>query len=928
MWDKNRSIGYVNSHAEPRSLGKCAGYVRRATEAGGVHIRIPPPRIGNSASACDYGPSFVEVGFKVVYTYSGNGSVDTAIIPGQQAGDVVVIQPIDGHPHGHIAIFNGTNWVSDFVQLRGFYPGQLYRNTKPAFVMYRYGATEQTATQPENSQPGKIKICYPIKKQNGQEFVPVEDILAHLDGEPTGTYMLGRNGMWHGGIHITNTTTPWCALSGKAASEAVDFPVPYKGEQAVRCMADGEVVAYRICRDYVDAPWETGPMKLSGSFVLVKHYVQPGEKKESGLHFYTLYMHLAPWSAYSASDGKKQWTVNDSLSAYKPEWLLSAGADSKSVNDSYRVATMPKGSRVEWDDADTSLRTTSAGRSYGLVTFLGLSPEDTKSKTKLQPGQQYWILVDKKNVIPVKGEATRPAWWTQLLPPFTQTMLFDSVACPTPYAIKAGDAVGHLGYFQAPKEGGYESRYQVHIECLSMDDNLEAFLKNPEKVGQATPLWLKCPAGLPLYEKNVKTGAFTNEGRTSDGEAILKLSQVKTEQDAKKKAFYYLPFAHGYVPTDGKGVEKLSQYDFEKLGFKTIIDEATTFDHLDGKTPPDGLVKNIFETLLAAAKADPRMSHSSVPFNYQRLLNKIESRETPYSPQEYLSAVQNPSYRDARSKLIVKHPSEWYYKKGDTIWQPFLKNLTKDAPEWKTYSEGYIDKMVWMQEAAKEKLGPMICHMHPVMFLGALLKSKTGWAHSKFADFLGNVESKNDYTAYNVHVTYTPHYKTNLTAMTLQQVRDCQDDASSNGLFATGRFQITPDALKAAIKSLGLNTNDLYNEAMQDRIFEGYLIKVKRPAIINYLEGNGSVEDAIYDWAKEFASAGVRKGKEISRSKTEFEKNDDGSFKRDKNNKKIGVRRYAQSEGVSYYSGDGINKAHIKPDDMVRVLEESKNESS
>lgn len=192
----------------------------------------------------------------------------------------------------------------------------------------------------------------------------------------------------------------------------------------------------------LDAPWESGPLSISGSFVLVRHYIQQGETKESGLHFYTLYMHLAPWSAYDAKDGKKQWKVNDSLSAYSPEWLLSAGADSKSVTDSYRVATMPKGALVEWDDTDTSLRTTSRGRSYGLVTFKGLSAEDTKSKTSLQAGQQYWLLVDKKNVVPADGEATRPAWWTQLLPPFTETMQFDSVTCPAPYAIKAGDAVG------------------------------------------------------------------------------------------------------------------------------------------------------------------------------------------------------------------------------------------------------------------------------------------------------------------------------------------------------------------------------------------------------------------------------------------------------------------------------------------------------
>lgn len=39
-------------------------------------------------------------------------------------------------------------------------------------------------------------------------------------------------------IHITNATTPWCALSGKAASEVIDFPVAFKGDK-VSCPIQG-----------------------------------------------------------------------------------------------------------------------------------------------------------------------------------------------------------------------------------------------------------------------------------------------------------------------------------------------------------------------------------------------------------------------------------------------------------------------------------------------------------------------------------------------------------------------------------------------------------------------------------------------------------------------------------------------------------------
>lgn len=696
-------------------------------------------------------------------------------------------------------------------------------------------------------------------------------------------------------------------------------------------MADGEVVAYRICKDYLDVEWETGPLNFSGSFVLVKHYIQPGEKETSGLHFYTLYMHLAPYSAYNAIPDEKKWTLQDKLSVYDPEWVMSASTNNESISESYQRGSLPKGAIVEWDKTDSSLHTVAYNkREYGLVTFIGL-PEallEKGTKTSLKPGQQYWMLVDNNNISPGTDGVVQPAWWSQLLPPAKEVMKFDQVVCPTPYPISAGASVGHMGFFQAAKDGGYEARYQVHIECVSMDDNLEKFLTNPEKVGEKTPLWLKYVPGLALYKKDVATETFAKDTKVTTRTGILPLNQVTAETDkSTKQEYWQLRPENAYVPKGQAEPQLLSQYDLAELGFRTETAEPSSFDYLDGKTQPTGFFRSLIESLYSAAKDDTRSSHALVKHNYQRLLDKIDSGTNDYSSMEYWRAVHNPDYRDVIQKTIVKHPSDWYFKKDDAIWQPFLNDLKKEAPEWKKYSEDFLDRMAWMQDVTIEKLGPSLWHMHPIMFLGALRNTKKkGWAHSKFGDFLGKVESKNDYTAYNVHVTYKPHYKTNLTSMTIKEVRKSQDDPSPNGLFATGRFQITPTALKGAISSLGLDVNQVYNEEMQDRIFEEYLIKVKRSAIINYLEGNGSVEDAIYAWAKEFASAGVRKGKEISPSKTEFETLPDGSFKLDSDGHKMPKRRFAQVEGVSYYSGDGVNVAHIKPDDMVRVLVESKNE--
>ena len=934
MLNKDIAVGVLNTQALARAKinaenfkkgidkklkygeSKCARYVKKALIAGGASVK-------NSAieSAKNYGPWLIENNFKVVDNTTTVSSGGVFTISGQQTGDVVVIQAAPHHVHGHMAMFNGKHWVSDFVQEKGFYPAQIYRDNKIAYTLYRYASSINEKKNATTLSKGKIKIVWPIPSNSrGSEFSNQESILSHLAGESTGQYTIGRSGMWHGGIHITEATTPWCALSGKAPLEAMDFPVPFKGEQAIRCMADGEVIAYRVCKDYLTLGWESGPLSFSGSFVLVKHYIQPGEKETSGLHFYTLYMHLAPYSAYEAN-AENQWVTQDTLRAYSEmDWLTAKLTSDKT---SPQIAGhMPKGARVEWDPADSNLNATGNNkRQYGLVTLKGL-PEETSST--LTPGQRYWVVVDNNNIKPAPGAG--PGWWRHLLPPAKEVMVFDkTVSLSSPFAIKAGDPIGHMGYYQAPKDGGYEARYQVHIECTSMDDNLEKFLTNPEKVGEKNPLWLKYSPGLALFTKDVAKGSFAKGSTSTTRTGILPLSKVTTETDnSTKQEYWQLRLENAYVPKGQAEPQLLSQYDLAKLGFRTETSEPTSFDYLDGKNQPVGFFRNLIDSLYQAAIDDTRTSHALVKHNYQRLLDKIDSGSDRYSPMEYWRALHNPDYRDVIQKTIVKHPSDWYFKKGDAIWQPFLNALKKEAPEWKKYSEDFLDKMAWMQDVTSEKLGPSLWHMHPIAFLGALIKKNTGWAHSKFANLLGSVESKNDYSAYNVTKTgkSVPHYNSNLTKMTISEVIDAQRERN---MFATGRFQIIPETLKSAVKALSLDTSKLYDAAMQDQIFEQFLIKLKRPAFINYLEGNGSAEDAIYAWAKEFASAGVRKGKSISPKKEPvLDANGLPVYENGKKKYKL-VPRVAEVEGESYYAGDGLNKAHLLPDTMIKALEDSKN---
>ncbi|MBV8043726.1 CHAP domain-containing protein [Pluralibacter sp.] len=117
-WNKDGAISYAKTHAQPQSTGNCAHYVTKAIRNGGG-LNIP-----NTRSAKDIGITLVNAGFRLVYDQP-------------HAGDVAVIQSIPHHDHGHVCIYDGQQWISDFVQ-RSMYPGPGYRELHPHYELFRH----------------------------------------------------------------------------------------------------------------------------------------------------------------------------------------------------------------------------------------------------------------------------------------------------------------------------------------------------------------------------------------------------------------------------------------------------------------------------------------------------------------------------------------------------------------------------------------------------------------------------------------------------------------------------------------------------------------------------------------------------------------------------------------------------------------------
>jgi hypothetical protein len=128
--------------------------------------------------------------------------------------------------------------------------------------------------------------------------------------------------------------------------------------------------------------------------------------------------------------------------------------------------------------------------------------------------------------------------------------------------------------------------------------------------------------------------------------------------------------------------------------------------------------------------------------------------------------------------------------------------------------------------------------------------------------------------------------RVNLEGMTVAQVMDAQTRGDFN---AAGRYQIIGSTLRDAAKTLGLSGNEMFDKAMQDRIFVEYLLKHKRKAIWNYINGKSDdLHGAMLALSQEWASfADPRTGK-------------------------------------SYYDGDGVNRASVGINQAAALLQQAR----
>jgi hypothetical protein len=120
------SEAYNGAHY--KSIDACAYYVRQAFERAFKKVTGRTFHMQQAPAAADYGPGLLKAGFRVIDIRN-----DSEL----QVGDVVLYQITRTSPWGHIAVWTGEIWVSDYRQ-RSIHPDSSYYKAIPTFYRY-YG---------------------------------------------------------------------------------------------------------------------------------------------------------------------------------------------------------------------------------------------------------------------------------------------------------------------------------------------------------------------------------------------------------------------------------------------------------------------------------------------------------------------------------------------------------------------------------------------------------------------------------------------------------------------------------------------------------------------------------------------------------------------------------------------------------------------
>jgi muramidase (phage lysozyme) len=248
---------------------------------------------------------------------------------------------------------------------------------------------------------------FPVVTEKGEQYKDADAIYKLLEKETSGFYLLSAHNFWHGGIHFTDVSVPH-----------------HIKDQPLRCMMDGKVIAYRLNKNYLTSNWLGNEMQYSSSFCLIQHeYESPANAEEGNnkgkknrLTFYSLYMHLAPYSVYAfAADDVKKTKAKKQLKLIQTIRVRRGDDAVKGTPPS--LGRLGAGSIVDLNGETSKFTVQEQGGSHSYTFAKGtISKACGKTDSHITEGTCIWVVDSAKYTEHVDQSTANkpcssPAYW-------------------------------------------------------------------------------------------------------------------------------------------------------------------------------------------------------------------------------------------------------------------------------------------------------------------------------------------------------------------------------------------------------------------------------------------------------------------------------------------------------------------------------------
>ncbi|MDU9393905.1 hypothetical protein [Pseudomonas sp. zfem002] len=471
--------------------------------------------------------------------------------------------------------------------------------TRLSEFLFGKNSVEETPTPPPPPRPVLTEVPSPLKPEPqpepelltrnwshpfGDRSNPLQQ-LTHLAKAADGYYPVGISGAWHGGVHFDDGT-----------AGALD-------QSKVACLADGEVVAYRIPTQtpttrYFPGPGVTIDAPGASGFVLVRHRIQAPAiegcaETPPSLTFYSLYMHLQDWAAYEDRtlerpafwvESEAKW-VKEGKEA--PDLIRSGEHGVRVVNRRLEPKTLGYlvgGTQVAISgEGDYRLLENSLGpehllnadgmlRGYVAVKYLGMrvgdmflvNADDLNVRAESDPRSAVLDKLPRNTLVEVSGSGDMvklerieqyvpiSALRSEYVP-----ALRDQVFVPEkPIPIKAGELIGHIGPYQNSDETQPQNRLHLEVFCTTYFPKfLDASRAWADRLPVTERTWLKVTKGSLAIIRKPEHGrrfpAFVEPHHVIDADVLIPKNLIDNLPAAnkihqpqpgggKKRNWYYL----------------------------------------------------------------------------------------------------------------------------------------------------------------------------------------------------------------------------------------------------------------------------------------------------------------------------------------------------------------------------------------------------